>query len=129
MRLSPSLASCLAALFVIPCAADSNVTQSQVSDQSLPAGFVPPQVFKNVNLVRTINLDKGYPRETVNVVIENIDSQPQEEYYLPVDLSVAPYVSAIDVRDKKDASKGAFQVAALDTDRCVGDVRRCWIQN
>jgi len=88
-----------------------------VADQSLPAGFQPAQVFRNVNLIRTINLDKGYPRETVNVVIENIDNKPQEHYYLPLDPAVAAHIGAVIVKDKKDTAKPPFEVATLDTDR------------
>jgi len=119
MKWFPTLASCLVALSFASCTANDNITRSQLADQSLPAGFQPPQVFRNVNLVRTINLEKGYPRETINVVIENVDKQAQDEYYLPLDPSLAAHVGAIEARDKKDAGKPAFEVSALDTDRLV----------
>lgn len=113
------IASFLAAIPFALCNADPNITQSQVADQSLPAGFQPPQVFRNVNLVRTINLEKGYPRETINVVIENVDRQDQMEYYLPLDPAVAAHISAVEARDKKEITKPAFKVIALDADRSV----------
>lgn len=87
-----------------------------LSRQVLPSTFRPPQVFKNANLVRTINLDKGYPRETINVVIENIDAKPQSEYYLPFESSLLSRVGGLEVRDKKDAEKGTFKVEVVGFD-------------
>jgi hypothetical protein len=73
-------------------------------------------VFKNANLVRTANLDKGYARETINVIIENVDSKPQSEYYVPFESSLMAKVGGFEVRDKKDASKGAFKVEVVGYD-------------
>jgi oligosaccharyltransferase complex subunit alpha (ribophorin I) len=73
-------------------------------------------VFKNTNLVRNTNLDKAYPRETINVIIENIDSKPQSQYYLPFDASLASRVGGLEARDLKDASKGSFKVEAVAYD-------------
>lgn len=107
--------SCIAALASSICAAESNLTDPLTSTQILPS-FKPPQVFRNVNLVRNINLDKTYPRETVNVVIENIDSKPQAEYYLPFEQGLIARVGGLEVRDKKDASKGPFHVEVVEYD-------------
>jgi Ribophorin I len=97
------------------CAADSNLTTSQSSQQLLRGDFRPPQVFKNVNLVRNTNLDKGYVRETINVVIENVDKQPQSEYYIPFKYDVIAKVGGMEVRDKKNAEKGRFDVQLAAT--------------
>ena len=95
---------------LLGCVADSNLTQSATSRQILQGDFRPPQVFQNVNLVRNTNLDKGYVRETINVVVENVDKQPQSDYYLPFEYEVMSRVGGIEVRDKKNPEKGKFQV-------------------
>ncbi|KAJ6192793.1 Ribophorin I [Bipolaris maydis] len=84
--------------------------------QVLPSTFAPPQVFKNANLVRTTNLDKAYPRETVNVIIQNIDAKAQSEYYLPFDSTLLSKVGGLEVRDKKAAEKGTFKVDVVGFD-------------
>lgn len=76
--------------------------------------FNPPQVFKNTNLVRNTNLEKGYVRETVNVVVENVDKQPQSNYYLPFPSNVFDKVGGLEVRDKKAPQKGRFDVEAVE---------------
>jgi oligosaccharyltransferase complex subunit alpha (ribophorin I) len=118
MRSIAFFSSCIAA-FSSFAAAELNLSQPLVSKQVLSSTFKPPQVFKNINLVRTTNLDKAYPRETINVIIENIDSKPQTEYYLPFESSLISRIGGLEVKDKKDASKGAFkvEVVGFDTDR------------
>jgi oligosaccharyltransferase complex subunit alpha (ribophorin I) len=92
------------------CVADSNLTKPASSQQILHGDFKPPKVFQNVNLVRNTNLDKGYVRETINVVVENVDKQPQSDYYLPFEYGVISKIGGIEVRDKKNPEKGKFQV-------------------
>jgi oligosaccharyltransferase complex subunit alpha (ribophorin I) len=118
MRSISILASCIAALSSFACA-ELNLSEPLLSKQLLPSTFKPPQVFKNANLVRTTNLDKAYPRETINVIIENIDSKPQSEYYLPFETSLIAKIGGLEVRDKKDAEQGAFkvEVVGFDTER------------
>ncbi|KAF2268495.1 Ribophorin I [Lojkania enalia] len=115
MRSIPLISSCVAAL-VSFAGAELNLSQPLLSKQVLLSTFKPPQVFKNANLVRTTNLDKGYPRETINVIVENIDSKPQSEYYLPFESSLISRVGGLEVRDKKDAEKGAFKVEVVGYD-------------
>ena len=115
------------------CVSDSNLTTPLTSRQILPPNFKPPQVFRNVNLLRNINLEKGYVKETVNVVIENVDSKPQDEYYVPFEVGMVEKIGGLEVRDKKDPEKGVFHVEVVeyDTDRsalCVsygGSSCRC----
>lgn len=99
-----------ASLIVTSISAQSNVTGPNQSRQILQADFKPPQVFENVNLVRTTNLEKGYVRETINVVVTNVDKKPQSEYYLPFQYETIAKVGGIEVRDKKDAAKPPFNV-------------------
>jgi oligosaccharyltransferase complex subunit alpha (ribophorin I) len=109
MRLSTTIwAAC--SLLGSALAAQSNTTNDKQSQQILDSDFKPPQVFENINLVRTTNLEKGYVRETINIVVSNIDSKPQSEYYLPFEYDIIGKIGAIEVRDKKDASKPAFNV-------------------
>jgi oligosaccharyltransferase complex subunit alpha (ribophorin I) len=115
MRSLPLFSGCLAALSGFACA-ELNLSQPLLSRQVLSSTFKPPQVFKNVNLVRNTNLDKSYPRETINVVIENIDSKPQSEYYLPFEASLLSRVGGLEVKDKKDAAKGFFKVDVVGLD-------------
>ncbi|KAE8838249.1 hypothetical protein P3342_001164 [Pyrenophora teres f. teres] len=110
-----SLVSCIAALSSLGCA-ELNLSQPLLSKQVLPTTFTPPQVFKNTNLVRTTNLDKAYPRETINVIIENIDAKPQSEYYLPFDSSLLAKVGGLEVSDKKAVDKGIFKVEVVGFD-------------
>lgn len=97
--------------------AESNLTHG--SKNVLPSTFQPPQHFRNTNLVRNINLEKNYPRETINVVVENIDKQPQSEYYLPFTADVISRIGGLEAKDKKDASKAPFnvEIVALDEGR------------
>lgn len=88
----------------------SNITTP--SRLALPSDFKPPQAFKNTNLVRNTNLEKAYVRETVNVVVENVDKQPQSDYYIPFSSDVFDRVGGFEVRDKKTPEKGRFQVDA-----------------
>lgn len=103
--------------FLALAAADSNLTEG--SKNILPSTFKPPQHFRNTNLVRNINLEKSYPRETINVVIENVDAKPQSEYYLPFEQDAISRIGGLEAKDKKDASKAPFhvEVAALDEGR------------
>ena len=103
-------------VFSIACAAGSNATTPLSSHQILPNNFKPPQVFKNVNLLRNINLEKGYVRETINVVIENVDKKPQVEYYIPFTAEVIGKVGGLEVRDKKDAGKPVFRSEVVEYD-------------
>ncbi|KAK5169095.1 dolichyl-diphosphooligosaccharide--protein glycosyltransferase subunit 1 [Saxophila tyrrhenica] len=94
--------------------ADSNLTHE--SRNILPSNFKPQQHFRNVNLVRNINLEKNYVRETVNVVIENVDKAAQQEYFLPFEPGSIANVGGLEVRDKKEPEKGGFvaEIAATD---------------
>lgn len=118
MRSIATLVSCLATIASI-ASAELNLSEPLRSKQVLPSTFTPPQVFKNANLVRTTNLDKGYARETINVIIENIDTKPHSEYYLPFESSLIANIGGLEVRDKKAAEKGNFkvQVVGFDTER------------
>lgn len=96
--------------------AESNLTEALSSRIILPSTFKPPQVFRNVNLLRNINLEKGYVRETINVVIENVDSKAQTEYFIPFPSDVVDRVGGLEVRDKKDPDRDGFEIALVEFD-------------
>jgi len=99
MRSFSALVSCAAALLSF-AKAESNLSYADVSKQILPSTFQPPQVFQHNNLVRTINLEKEYSRETINVVVQNTDKQPQQEYYLPFEQGLIARVGGLEVKEK-----------------------------
>ena len=86
------------------------------STSHLETTFKPPQSFKNANLVHVISLEKNYVKESINVVIENIDKQPQDEYYLPFTAAQMSNLGGIEVKDRKDAKAGTFTVEATEVD-------------
>lgn len=94
--------------------ADLNLTHE--SRNILPSTFRPPQHFRNVNLVRNINLEKSYARETVNVVIENVDKESQSEYYLPFEHGTIGRIGGVQVRDKKNPEREGFRVEVTEVD-------------
>lgn len=99
------------------CVAEPNLSATATSSRkTLPSDFTPPQVFKNLHLVRNTNLEKGYVRETTNVVIENIDSKPQEEYYLPFSSELMNHIGGLEVRNKKAETDFKFDVKVVEYD-------------
>lgn len=95
---------------------DTNASTPLSSHQLLPDNFKPPQVFKNINLVRNVNLEKGYVRHVINVLVENTDTTPQDEYYIPFKAQEIARVGGFEVRDKKDPEKPAFSTEVVEYD-------------
>lgn len=108
------------AVFSLACtavsAAKSNLTKPLSSKNVLSSTFTPPQVFKNVNLVHVINLEKSYPKESINVVIENIDSKPQAEYYVPFTPTQMEKIGCLEVTDRKNKDLGLFNAEPVEFD-------------
>ena len=115
MKLSTIVGACLSLLQSI-YAADTNFSAPLSSHIILSSNFKPPQVFINANLLRNINLEKGYVKEVVNVVIQNTDSKPQDEYYIPFEAQVIGKVGGLEVRDKKNSSKPIFRSELVEYD-------------
>ena len=111
-----SFATVVTAFCGFVLSSSSIVSAKSTESKLLPADFKPPQVFKNVNLVRNTNLEKSYARETINVVIENVDEQPQSEYYLSFPSDIFEQIGGLEVRNKKEADKGRFAVEASEVD-------------
>lgn len=94
----------------------STVTKPASTQNILPSTFTPPQVFKNTNVVRSINLEKSYPRNIVNVVIENVSPEAQDEYYIPFTSAQAERLGNLEVKDNKDLTSAAFSFEAVSID-------------
>ncbi|KAK3939671.1 oligosaccharyltransferase [Diplogelasinospora grovesii] len=103
-----------AVLSFLSLASTSSAKSSSKVD--LPSTFKPPQVFKNTNLVHVISVEKNYVKESINVVIENIDKAPQDEYYLPFSSDQMSRVGGMEVKDRKDTSAGPFAAEAVEFD-------------
>jgi oligosaccharyltransferase complex subunit alpha (ribophorin I) len=86
-----------------------NASTANVTVRTVPDSFSPPIVFENTNLVRNVNLERSYPRETTNVVVKNIDTQSQSQYYLQFPSDVVPKLSGLIVKDKKNTDAGSFK--------------------
>lgn len=101
------------------CAGQGNLTKPLTSKHLLPSTFKPPQNFRNVNLVHVISLEKSYPKESINVIIENTAGKAQNEYFLPFTTQQMATIGGLEVRDRKDTEAGLFEVDAVefDTDR------------
>ena len=95
---------------------DSTATAARASKVLLPATFTPPQVFKNANLVHILSLEKNYAKEAINVLIENIAKTPQDEYFIPFTIDQMSRIGAFEVKDRKDANAGPFEVHAVEFD-------------
>lgn len=89
---------------------------TETSSVNLPKEFKPPQVFKNANLVHVISLEKNYVKEQINVLIQNVASEPQDEYYLPFTADQMSRLGGFEVKDRKDASVGPFVAEAVEYD-------------
>ncbi|KAB5580173.1 Ribophorin I [Coniochaeta sp. 2T2.1] len=94
----------------------ATASASSDSKSTLPSTFKPPQVFKNANLVHVVSVEKNYVKENINVLIENIDKEAHDEYYLPFTGEQMERVGGFEVRDRKDAALGLFTVEAVEFD-------------
>ncbi|KAF4632581.1 hypothetical protein G7Y89_g5535 [Cudoniella acicularis] len=98
------------------CVEQGNLTKPLTSRVILPSTFKPPQNFKNANLVHIVSLEKSHPKESINVVIENIATTPQDEYFIPFTARQMETIGGLEVKDRKDPEAGLFEVEAVDFD-------------
>jgi oligosaccharyltransferase complex subunit alpha (ribophorin I) len=101
-------ATLLGLLAAGPCSALSTVT--------LPVDFKPPPVFKNTNLVHVISVEKSYAKEQINVLVENVASEPQAEYFVPFTAGQIARVGGLEAKDRKDDTIGPFAVDLVEYD-------------
>lgn len=109
MRGLSSLAGCVFGLLAAGLATAGPNTTSPAAQRNL---FTPPQVFQHTNLVRNVDLSKSYARDTVNIIVENIDSKPQQTYYFPA--STEGRLGGLEARDKKKADEAPLKVELAD---------------
>jgi oligosaccharyltransferase complex subunit alpha (ribophorin I) len=107
-------AAALSSAISLICGREFTQTASLSSHQILPSNFKPPQVFKNINLLRNINLEKAYVKESINVVVENTDKEPQDEYFIPIEARVIENIGAFEVRDKKKPDEPPMKVEVVE---------------
>lgn len=100
----------------VVCVEKGNLTKPLTSKLILPSTFKPAQNFKNANLVHIINLEKNYPKESINVVIENVASTPQDEYFIPFTSQQMATIGGLEVKDRKDSESPLFEVDAVEFD-------------
>lgn len=114
MKTSAVLSAALS-LFTLVSASSSDKGSSSVK---LPSTFKPPQTFKNANLVHVISVEKNYVKENINVLIENIDKAPQDEYYVPFTADQISRLGGVEVKDRnrKDASAPLFSAEVVEFD-------------
>lgn len=108
-----ALAVFSAVLSLAACASASANTKT-TSRVELPSTFTPPQVFKNANLVHVVSVEKNYVKENINVLIENVDKEAQDEYFLPFTRDQMSRIGGVEVKDRKDANNGPFTVEIVD---------------
>ncbi|KAJ0313753.1 hypothetical protein COL5a_003322 [Colletotrichum fioriniae] len=130
MRAFAIAAGLLSLLSPIVASSDSTTAADKVSKVNLPANFKPPQVFKNANLVHIVSLEKNYVKESINVLIENIDKQPQDAYYLPFTPEQMSRIGGFEAKDRKNPEAGPFAVDAVEYDplRCNSETQYYKIQ-
>jgi oligosaccharyltransferase complex subunit alpha (ribophorin I) len=108
MRFS-SVVSAVFGLCTAVLSTDTNAT-TDPTQISLQGDFQPPAVFENTNLVRNINLEKGYVRETTNILVTNTGKEAQTEYYVPFEDDLIGKIGGFDARDKKKPDGGPLEV-------------------
>lgn len=101
------------ALLLTSCVQAARPNTSASTVRKLPSDFTPPQVFKNLNLLKSINLEKGYVRETINIAIENVDKKPQSEYFLAFPNEVIDRVGGLEAWEKNAELRGKFPIEAV----------------
>jgi oligosaccharyltransferase complex subunit alpha (ribophorin I) len=92
------------------------VSAASTSKTTLASTFKPPQVFRNANLVHVVSVEKNFVKENINVLIENIDKEAQDEYYLPFTGDEVSRIGGFEVKDRKDASLTGFSAEAVEFD-------------
>ncbi|RDA91730.1 hypothetical protein CP533_4793 [Ophiocordyceps camponoti-saundersi (nom. inval.)] len=109
----PSFASALLGLAATVFGSSAPAPSSSSSSRMTEV-FTPPPVFRNVNLVHVVSLEKNYVKEQINVLIENVSDKRQEEYYVPFTADQMARIGGFEVKDRKDASAGPFRAHPAD---------------
>lgn len=95
---------------------EANGSSTLASHQILPREFRPSAVFRNTNMMRHTNVEKGFVRETINIVVENIDQAPQQEYFMPFDANRIGRVGGLGAKDKNNPDRPGFRAELVEYD-------------
>jgi oligosaccharyltransferase complex subunit alpha (ribophorin I) len=117
MKTSAVFSAFLSLLSLASAATTSSSSSSGSEKKTYPSTFRPPQVFKNANLVHVISLEKNYVKESINVLVENIDKSPQNEYYVPFTADQLSRLGGVEVKDRKDSSVGPFVAETVELEK------------
>ncbi|KAI8579906.1 hypothetical protein K450DRAFT_239666 [Umbelopsis ramanniana AG] len=105
---------CIFAVLLV-CFASTLAFANEYSNEIATTIVDLPVHFKNVKTIRTIDLRSTVVREDIGIRAENIDSQPQTEYYVPLpeeyDNKVAHFTATL-----KTTTKEALPVEKLGFD-------------
>ena len=115
MKTSAVFSALLSLLSLSPSAA-AGTTDGKKSSSPSAGTFTPPQVFKNANLVHVISVEKNYVKESINVLVENVDKAAHDEYFLPFTADQLSRLGGVEVKDRKDAAAGPFLAEAAEFD-------------
>nr|CAG8532706.1 2994_t:CDS:2 [Entrophospora candida] len=85
------------------------------SEEKLSRSFSVPQYWKNVNLIRAVELHDPIVRESISYNVENIHEEPIDEYYFPIAEKWHDHLSYIEAKGKKtkilNVEKAEFDLA------------------
>ncbi|CAJ0751372.1 8098_t:CDS:2, partial [Entrophospora sp. SA101] len=84
-------------------------------EEKLSRSFSVPQYWKNVNLIRAVELHDPIVRESISYNVENIHEEPIDEYYFPIAEKWHDHLSYIEAKGKKtkilNVEKAEFDLA------------------
>ena len=77
---------------------------------------VIPQTLQHTNLLRTIDLTKPYIRDSTALILENVGKVTETEYFWGIPLDLAPNLSYLEVKEKKNGASPLFPIERLPQD-------------
>ncbi|CAG8561829.1 9463_t:CDS:2 [Paraglomus brasilianum] len=83
------------------------------------ASFIVPQTWKNLNLLRTVDLTTPIVREVTAFVAFNTGDDPSKEYYFPVSEERDKHLAWISANERKTTVNFEVEKAGFDTENRV----------
>src|SRR6185312_10948429 len=81
------------------------------------ASFIVPQTWKNLNVLRTVDLTTPIVREVTAFVAINTGDDPSKEYYFPVSEENDKHLAWISANERKTALNFEVEKAGFDTEK------------
>ena len=81
------------------------------------ASFIVPQTWKNLNLLRTVDLTTPIVREVTAFVAFNTGDDPSKEYYFPVSEERDKHLAWISANERKTTVNFEVEKAGFDTEK------------